>query len=228
MPNVLIEPVNNQLEIMCSHRKRWTRDEVRALAEAGTADIERLELIEGELYDTMGKGVPHMLIVHQMVELLREMFGSDRVVQEGSIEVETRDRQTSEPEPDAIVLNRSVKSFTKWVTAADLSLLVEVSDSSLRFDLNIKANLYARACIADYWVVDVKARRVIVHRSPSEGRFRSVASYDVTESIAPLAAPQQSQPQDGRYTAITSFAASESVVPSGAPQASILVDTLFV
>ena len=66
--------------------------------------------------------------------------------------------------------------------------MLEVSDSSLAFDLTTKAALYARAGIPEYWVLDVAGRRLIVHRQPANGKYGSVVAYDNTESVAPLAA----------------------------------------
>jgi Uma2 family endonuclease len=67
-------------------------------------------------------------------------------------------------------------------------LLVEVSDSTLGFDLTRKAGLYARAEIVEYWVFDIAARRLIVHRDPIAGRYQSVLEYGEQEAVAPLAA----------------------------------------
>jgi len=54
---------------------------------------------------------------------------------------------------------------------ADIRLLVEISDSSLAFDLKVRARLYARAGIVEYWVFDVPARRLVVHRNPLNGSY---------------------------------------------------------
>jgi Uma2 family endonuclease len=69
-------------------------------------------------------------------------------------------------------------------------LVVEISDSTLGFDLTTKAELYARAEIQEYWVVDVAARRLIVHRQPHQGLYRSVTAYSAHETATPLALPQ--------------------------------------
>ena len=68
--------------------------------------------------------------------------------------------------------------------------MVEVSDTSLAFDLTTKAGLYARAGVAEYWVADINGRRIIVHREPSGGKYRLVSAYSEQESIAPLAVAQ--------------------------------------
>ena len=190
MPTALIESFEDIADASLGpRRKRWTRDEVRSLAEVGTVDLERLELIDGELYNTMSKGLLHMVVLHRMVELLKAMFGAERVVQEGSIEVSMDERQTNEPEPDTMVLNRSIELLTSPPCVDDLCLIVEVADTSLRFDLTTKAPLYARTGIADYWVVDAKKKRLIVHRDPRDGRYEAVISYDSAETVMPLAAP---------------------------------------
>jgi len=72
----------------------------------------------------------------------------------------------------------------------DLDLVVEVADTTLTFDLTVKAALYARAHIVEYWVLDVASRRLIVHRDPQSGRFMSIVAYGEDESVAPLAASQ--------------------------------------
>lgn len=71
----------------------------------------------------------------------------------------------------------------------DLLLVVEVSDSSLAFDLRKKAQLYARAGIIEYWVVNVNRQRLIVHRDPSDGAYTSITEYAGSEQVTPVAAP---------------------------------------
>ena len=64
-----------------------------------------------------------------------------------------------------------------------------MADSSVRFDLNTKAALYARAGIAEYWVFDLQERRMIVHREPQLGSYMFVVVYSESESVTPIAAP---------------------------------------
>lgn len=73
----------------------------------------------------------------------------------------------------------------------DLGTVAEVSSVRLPFDLTVKAGLYARAGIVEYWVVDVEGRRVIVHRRPEEGTYRDVAAYADAEAVATLGSPEQ-------------------------------------
>jgi len=171
-------------------RKRWTREECVALEASGIWDQQHLELIEGELISKMGKKRPHtnaMVIMHAW--LLR-VFGEQFVNQETSIDVASVDNPINEPEPDLIVLSKpSLEIRDQNPQPSEVRLLVEIADSTLRFDLTVKARLYARARIIEYWVVDIPGRRIIVHRDPQEGQYRSVVAYSEQENVKPVASP---------------------------------------
>jgi len=176
-------------------RKRWTRVECEALETTGLLDHEKLELVDGELISKMGKNRPHVNALAFVHEWLIEVFGRGVVNAESPIDVAPEDNPTNEPEPDIIVLKRPYREFKKAnPQPADLHLIVEVSDTSLGFDLTKKAALYARAGIGEYWAIDVAARRLVVHREPTGGRYISVAVYGEEETIAPLAAPHAEFP----------------------------------
>lgn len=170
-------------------RKRWTRDECDVLEAAGIHDLDRYELIEGELIRKASKNIQHSLVLILLSEWLRSVFGVLSVLQEGSVDMPAEDFATSIPEPDLIVLRRSVTEIPRRASASDLLLAVEVAVSTLSFDRSTKAALYARAGIIEYWIVDVVGRRLIVHREPRDGAYQSVLTYSEDESISPIAAP---------------------------------------
>jgi Uma2 family endonuclease len=189
MPSALIEvpvePVSSG-----PSRKRWTRMDCARLDAAGLLDQQHLELVEGELIDKMGKKRPHVNALTMMHAWLVRVFGGMFVNQEAPIDVSPEDNPSNEPEPDLIVLNREFSHFRSANPGpGDLHLVVQVADTTLRFDLTTKARLYARAEIRDYWVLDVTARRLIVHREPQLGKYTAVLIYNEQESVAPLAAP---------------------------------------
>src|SRR6266498_5055667 len=171
-------------------RKLWTRAEYDGLSSSGLLECQRLELIEGELIDKMGKNRPHVNSLTLLLVWLLKVFGARFVNPEAPIDVAPEDNPSNEPEPDLIVLKRDLSHFADQNPKPDdLHLVIEVADTTLGFDLTTKANLYARAGIPDYWVLDVSGRRMIVHRDPRLGRYSSVVAYNSDESIAPLAAP---------------------------------------
>ena len=175
-------------------RKRWTRQECVALETSGIWAQQHLELIEGELLSKMGKKRPHTNVMVIMHAWLLRVFGEQYVNQEAPIDVAPEDNPTNEPEPDLIVLTKPSREFKDNPQPSDLHLVVEVSDSTLGFDLTTKARLYARARIVEYWVVDIPGRRIIVHRDPPEGQYRSVIAYAEQESVKPLASPDSEFP----------------------------------
>jgi Uma2 family endonuclease len=170
-------------------RKRWTREQCAPLEASGLFKQERLELVDGELISKMGKNRPHVKAFTWMHLWLLETFGRQFVNAEAPIDVSPGDNAWSEPEPDLIVLTREFAIFDSNPQPQDLDLVVEIADSTLNFDLTVKAALYARAAIAEYWVLDVAGRRLIVHRSPVSGTYTSVAAYSENEVVSPLAAP---------------------------------------
>ena len=172
-------------------RKRWTREECVALEASGIWDQQHLELIEGELISKMGKKRPHTISLVRVQAWLVRVFGEQYVNPETPIDLAPADNSINEPEPDLIVLSqRSDDVRDRNPQPSEVRLLVEVADSTLRFDLTVKARLYARAGIAEYWVVDIPGRRIIVHRDPQEGQYRSVTAYAEQESVKPLASPE--------------------------------------
>ena len=171
-------------------RKRWTRAEIAAVEATGVWDQQELELIDGELISKMPKNRAHVVLLTRIAYWLMDVFGRDQVNQEAPIDVSADDNPTNEPEPDVIVLRRPASAFQLLQPqASDLALVVEVSDSTLQFDTTVKSRLYARAGIADYWVLDVNDRRLIVHRDPGPDGYRSVIAYSASEKVSPLASP---------------------------------------
>jgi Uma2 family endonuclease len=169
--------------------KRWTRDECAVLENARLIDLDRYELIEGELLLKMGKSQAHMRALMLLIAWLRSVFGETFVAQEPSIDLRPEDNASSEPEPDAIVLTRSFLDLSSRARPEELRLVAEVSRTTLPFDLTAKASLYARSGIPEYWVLDLEGRRLIIHREPVEDRYRSVIVYSENERVATLASP---------------------------------------
>jgi len=189
MPEVLAELLTPPVSAD-PPRKVWTRDECAALEEAGLLDPQEYELVGGDLISKMGKLRPHVISATLLMAWLVQTFGFLFVNSEAPIEVAPEDNPTNQTVPDLIVLRQEQSSyFDDNPGPQDLLLLVEVANTGLVFDLTTKAALYARAGIMEYWVVDVRGRRLIVHREPGNGAYSSVVAFGENESVAPLAAP---------------------------------------
>lgn len=167
--------------------KRWTRQECEFLVQNELLD-GRYELIEGEIISKMGQHRPHAIAVMLITGWLMRVFGDVFIQCQGPINVADADNETNEPEPDVAALARPMNTYTTHAPGpTDVLLVVEVSDTTLRFDLRNKAALYARAGIKEYWVVDVVARRIIAHRQPDGESYSEILEYAAEEMIAPLA-----------------------------------------
>ncbi|MBM3735208.1 MAG: Uma2 family endonuclease [Acidobacteria bacterium] len=189
MPVQLADPIEAIQEPPLP-RKTWSREEIEVLESTGLFNDQHYELIEGELISKMGKKRPHVEGVKRMGEALVSVFGAAYVNQEAPIDIAPEDNPRNEPEPDVIVLRRRSSEFTANPGPADLALVVEVSESTLRQDRTTKARLYARAGIGEYWVLDVKGRRLLVFRDPGPDGYRVQLSFGELESVSPLERPR--------------------------------------
>lgn len=173
-------------------RKRWTRAEYERLEAAGIFDQQRVELIEGELIDELAKTRREIVASSMMIGWLLEVFGAKRWSYAAPVDIAPEDNPRNQPQPDMISLTRECSETRYWTNAPqpqDPDLVVEIADTSLAFDLTIKAALYARAGFVEFWVLDVPGRRLIVHGDPENGQYGSVIAYNEHENLAPLAAP---------------------------------------
>jgi hypothetical protein len=189
MPIALISP--EPPPPLLPPRKLWTREECDRFASAGLLEYEHLELVNGELISRIGKNRPHVNAAMALMLWLMDACGRDRVDQEAPIDVAPGDNQINEPTPDLIVLRKPGSLIRSGnPQPEDLAMVVEIADSSLAFDLGVKARLYARAGIAEYWVADLNGRHLVVHRKPGAEGYGDVAAYGETEAVRPLAAPE--------------------------------------
>jgi Uma2 family endonuclease len=170
-------------------RRRWTRDEYYRAAEVGIfRPDERLELLDGEIIQKVSpQKPPHATSVLLGARALTTAFGPGHLVRQQLPLILTT---TSEPEPDLLVVpGTPIDYLSSHPKPADLRLLVEISDTTLRLDRTRKLSAYARAGIPDYWLLNLPERRLEVYRDPSGSRYRSVTIYREEEVVALLAAP---------------------------------------
>jgi Uma2 family endonuclease len=130
---------------------------------------DRTELIEGEIVHMPPIGSEHASVVTVLTRrLLRAVDDSVEV----RVQLPVRFMPRSEPQPDfALVAHKTDAYRHAHPTAKDVLLLIEVSDSTLRYDLDVKARLYAAQGVSEYWVIDLVNRRVVRHRAPSGKQY---------------------------------------------------------
>jgi hypothetical protein len=174
-------------------RHRLTLDDYHRLGEAGIlGEDDRVELLEGQLVDMSPIGPRHALAVDSLTELLvLAAAGLATVRVQNPIVLD----DASEPQPDFTLLRKPWHGYPNaHPRPADVHLLIEVSDSSLEFDLGAKLELYARAGIREFWVVDLTENRVLVHRDPTDGRYGSITTVDMSGVLQVEALPSVTVP----------------------------------
>jgi Uma2 family endonuclease len=166
-------------------RKRFTRSEVERIIDTGVFDGQRFELIDGDLIDKMGQKPPHSFTIRLIADWLVKLFGIERVQIQLPIEASSADRDRSVPEPDiAVLIQRKAEYGRRDPRGNELSLVVEVASTSQSFDLTVKACLYARSAVSEYWVMDVEHRALIVHREPDGQQYRQIRVYTEDELVS--------------------------------------------
>lgn len=163
-------------------------EDYHRMLEAGILHHEhRVELIEGELIAMPAFATPHMLRVIALNRLLVGLCADRALV---SVQMSVRLGEFSEPEPDfALVSPDWAKRAKTPPQRDDIFLVIEVSDSTLRYDRTVKAELYARHAVAEYWLVDVQRNVVILHREPGEDGYAVTREAAADEVLEPMALP---------------------------------------
>lgn len=158
---------------------------------------EPVELLGGELMVAEPQGAAHYTAIQKTARALEDAFGPGWVVRtQGPIGLD----DDSEPEPDVAVVPGGVDDYAR-AHPARATLVVEVAETSLDVDRRVKGSLYARAGLADYWVLNLLDRVLEVYREPVPDatapfgwRYGRREVLDASARVTPLAAPRASMP----------------------------------
>jgi Uma2 family endonuclease len=169
-------------------RRLFTREEYRQMAEAGILKpTERVELIRGEIIQMSPPGRRHVAFVDNLTQLLILKLQGRAIV---SVQNPVVLDESSEPQPDlAMLQRRSIPYKEVEASAADVLLLIEVADTSLRYDRRTKLRLYAEAGVPEYWIVDCAAEAVDVFRAPEADAYGEETRVTGSGTIHPAAFP---------------------------------------
>ncbi len=168
-------------------RHRFSVSDYHRMGEAGILhDDDRIELIDGEIIAMAPIGQEHAGTVDSLAEALFQAFAGRAIVRvQGPIRLDDE----NEPQPDFAVMRRRADFYRSGPPPgpADVLLLIEVADSSLRFDRAVKLPLYARAGIPEVWIVNIRQRVVEVHRCPQDGQFTDTVAVQGDGGLVPTA-----------------------------------------
>lgn len=168
--------------------KSWTVDEYHRMIAAGIlAGGDRLELLDGQIIQMNPQLPPHAATTQRAARYLDRLLDEVAYVR---MQLPVTLPPNSEPEPDIAVVRLDANEYgDRHPAASDILLLIEIADSTLLSDRQTKALIYARAGIADYWILDVNSRQVLVFREPSADGYRQSVTLPANAAIAPLAFP---------------------------------------
>lgn len=185
----LSTPPTLTLPLEPNRLKRLTVQDYHRMSELGILDPdERTELIAGQIVLTASKGTSHVLTLRLLAIELETLLHHRPVF------VSTQDPirldNYSEPEPDLTIVRGTIQDYAEHHPRPnEVCLIVEVADSTLKQDCEIKDKLYAQAGIADYWVVDLKNRQLHIFRHPTPTGYTSHLILTEPNQISPLVFP---------------------------------------
>lgn len=175
-------------------RRKFTREEYHKLAELGILrEDERVELIEGEIIQMAPASPEHVAETHSLYDRVRKLFGKSYTVRmQAPLAL-----GDSEPEPDIAVVQGAARDYLH-AHPTHAVLVIEIAQSGLEYDREVKSSLYAKAGIPEYWLIDLQNRRLEVYREPAESpearfgyQYQTRMTLTGKDSIAPLARPER-------------------------------------
>lgn len=163
----------------------WTVEEYHRLIETGILTIDdKVELLDGHIVEMSPQYPPHAATTQRC-----DRYFQNILPEKAYIRVQLPiTLSTSEPEPDIAIVRIDPAFYgERHPVAEDIFLLIEIADSTIRKDRKIKASIYARANILEYWILDVSKRQVYIFRNPSTNGYQSETILDANASLAPVA-----------------------------------------
>jgi len=171
------------------NRRRFTLEQYHRMGQTGILTAtDRVELVDGDVVDLALVRSGHAATVARLGHLFTTRLGARALVwPQGPLAVAG---QHSEPLPDLMLLAPRADFYAAgFPDVASVRLLIEVADATLFYDRQTKLPIYARAGIAEAWVVVADGRRLEIHRNPGRLRYRSVRLPTADEAFAPAAFP---------------------------------------
>jgi Uma2 family endonuclease len=184
----LDDSTSTAIESPSTNLKYWTVEDYSRMSDLGILDPgERTELIAGQIVLMNAKGTSHVISLQLLaIEIHRQLGTTALIRTQDPIRLDN----FSEPEPDLAIVKGSILNYAQaHPIPVDIHLVIEVADSTLRQDCEVKDKLYARSSIAEYWVIDIKNRQVHIFRDPTATGYTSQLILTETHSISPLAFP---------------------------------------
>ncbi len=168
-------------------RHRWTVAEYHRMGEVDLLNEDsRVELIDGEIVEMAPIGSEHGGKVNRFIYLFSKIFGDKAIIAAQNPVILGG---YGEPQPDVAVLRWREDYYERaHPHAEDVLLIIEVSDSTLRYDRDVKVPLYANHGIPEVWLLDLQQKQLEIYREPTRGQYRQRECRRAGQ-IAPILCP---------------------------------------
>jgi len=169
---------------------KFTAEEYQLMGKAGVFHPEaRVELINGEIVVMSPIGLKHAVTINRLTRFLIKNLNDAGIV---SVQNSFRIPDYSEPQPDIVILRpRDDFYANKFPLPEDVLLIIEVADSSLKYDRTTKLTLYAEHHILEYWIANLERDIVEIYRQPQNKSYLKQTLIDSAEiTFAPIAFPE--------------------------------------
>jgi Uma2 family endonuclease len=175
--------------------RRWSIEEYHRMAAAGIlGEDDRVELLDGEIVEMSPIGSVHAAAVRSLARHIQRAAGEHCLV---SVQDPIRLPPASEPQPDLALLRLRDDLYRSELPAAgDVLVVIEVADSSVAVDRRVKLPLYARAGIAEAWLVDLSGSTLEVWLDPTEQGYTTRRIFRSGETVVATAMPDLEVPVD--------------------------------
>lgn len=163
-------------------KRRFSVEEYHRLARSGILKEEdKVELVQGEIVEMSPIGPKDASTVTRMVRLLTEIFKDQYLISpQNPIQLGL----DSEPEPDIVILKEKADFYaTCHPKAEEVIFIIEVADSTLQYDKEVKLALYAQSGIAEYWIVDLQAHQLMIHSFPDGNTYQQLECFQSGEDV---------------------------------------------
>lgn len=166
----------------------WTVEEYHRMIDAGIlTPNDKVELLEGRIIQMSPQKPPHAATIQRSDRYLQNLFRDKADIR---IQLPIT-LSTSEPEPDIAVVRINALAYSDHhPSAEEIFLLIEVAYTTLTFDRQEKAPIYARANILEYWILDIENRQVYIYRNPTTSGYKTEIILQLNAALAPLAFPE--------------------------------------
>ena len=169
-------------------KKLFTVDEYYKMADAGIlGEHDRTELIEGEIIEMSAMGARHAAVVTRVNDLFVPLFKGKALLRP---QLPLRLNDFNEPQPDVVLLKPRRDCYSsKHPGPADVFLVLEISDSSLKYDRDVKLRIYAAARLPEVWIADLAGDSLLVYRNPSGKGYKTFLSCRRGDTLSCLTFP---------------------------------------